>query len=171
MFARRACLRCVFAVLRLPCGVLCCPSSRCVNRAVSFVERRCNSGSLPLGCPSPPLGCPRAGSGRTARRGAVPSDSSRDDVAAPNYLACGGFDWRPLLGSRRCGSRRPPRAPRGPYGCATFLSLVSLSSKASLDWHRFFCLAVTAIRLGNREIAHFRVLVRCAKRHRLLASH
>ena len=71
LVARRACLRCVFAVLRLPCGVLCCPSSRCVNRAVSFVERRCNSGSLPLGCPSPPLGCPRAGSGRTARRGAV----------------------------------------------------------------------------------------------------
>ena len=114
----------------LPFGRCVLPSSRCVNRAVSFVERRCNSGSLPLGCPSPPLGCPRAGSGRTARRGAVPSESSRDDVAAPTTLPMGASTGAlcSAVVDAVPGDLQGPRA--GAHGCAKFLSLVCLSSKA-----------------------------------------
>ena len=76
-------------------------------------------------------GCPRAGSGRTARRGAVPSDTSRvAPTTSPTTLPVGASTGALPLAVVDAipGDLEGPRA--GAHGCATFLSLVSLSSKA-----------------------------------------
>ena len=132
LFARRAWLRCVFAVLWLPCGVLCCPSSRCVNRAVSFVERRCNSGSLP----------PRGEwSQPSPRSGPVRPLPARVPAMAPTALPLGGLNGTlgaPAARSSRCGSRRPARTSRGRAGVRKVLeSSVSITLQAHRR-HRFF---------------------------------
>ena len=114
----------------LPFGRCVLPSSRCVNRAVSFVERRCNSGSLPLGCPALPSAAP-------ARGAVAPLAAERSRPTAPAMwlqLPClctvGASTGAPLLAVVDAVPGDLHRLRAGAHGCATFLSLVSLSSRA-----------------------------------------
>ena len=98
-----------------------------------------------------PRGCPRAGSGAPP----LAAERSRPTAPAmmwlPHYLACVGASTGALPLAVVDAIPGDPEGPRaGAHGCATFLSLVSLSPKASLAFlATLFCLLTTTILAGN----------------------
>ena len=135
------------------------PSSRCVNaRSCCKAKRRCNSGSLPLGCPAPsrlpPRGewshhSPRSGPVRQLRRffgcpEGLPACGSRRESWAAMMVAVVDAVPGDLKGARA-----------GAHGCK--VPLVSLRASSSS------CLPLTTAILGNRaNISSARTLCKTA---------